>query len=146
MRTSHFLTDQEIFDRAVDHLFEQRRTALLPTGGAAYRGACGGCPIGNFIRPADYTSAMEGIPVRYLPGSGTGWPWYMNTGVAALSKALLRARINVHDQRTVALLSCLQNVHDIFGVWEWPDRLASIAREYGLNSERIVAEETSHAH
>lgn len=47
--------------------------------------------------------------MRYLPGSGTGWPWYINTGVAALCKALLRARINVHDERTLGLLSCLQN-------------------------------------
>jgi hypothetical protein len=135
MRTVHFLTDQEIFDRAVSHLCGQRRAGLLPKGGAAYRGSCGGCPIGSFIRPADYASAMEGVPVRYLSGPALGRPSYMDPGIAALRKALLRARINVYDDRTVALLSCLQNVHDAFGVWEWRDRLLSIAGEYGLSSE-----------
>lgn len=135
MRTVHFLTDQEIFDRAVEHLYEQRRAALLPKGGAAYRGSCGGCPVGSFIRAADYASSMEGVPVRYLSGPALGRPPYMDAGIAALRKALLRARINVYDDRTVALLSCLQNVHDAFGVWEWHDRLLSIALEYGLSSE-----------
>jgi hypothetical protein len=137
MRTIHFLTYQEIFDRAVEHLGEQRRTALLPKGGAAYRASCSGCPIGSFIRPADYASSMEGVPVRYLLGPALGRPPYMDAGVAALRKALLRAKINVYDERTVSLLSCLQNVHDVFGIWEWHDRLMSIAREYGLNAERM---------
>lgn len=137
MRPVHFMTDQEIFDRVVDHLFEQRRAAILPRGGAAYRSPCGGCPIGRFIRPADYTSAMEGVPVRFLSGSVPGRPSYMDAGITALRKALLRAKINVYDERIVALLSCLQNVHDIFGVWEWHDRLLSIAHEYGLDAERL---------
>jgi hypothetical protein len=137
MRTIHFLTDQEIFDRTIEHLGEQRRTALLPKGGAAYRTSCGGCPIGNFIRRADYTSSMEGVPVRYLLGPALGRPHYMDAGIVALRKALLRAKINVYDQRTVSLLSCLQNVHDVFGIWEWRDRLKSIAREYSLNADRM---------
>ncbi|MEM5331480.1 hypothetical protein VSR34_33630 [Paraburkholderia sp. JHI2823] len=36
-----------------------------------------------------------------------------------LKKALLRAHIDVYDLATVNLLSCLQNVHGVFGVWEW---------------------------
>ena len=43
----------------------------------------------------------------------------MDVGIAALKKALLRARINIYDPATVDLLSCLQNVHDVFGPWEW---------------------------
>jgi hypothetical protein len=97
MRSVHFLTDQEIFDRAVTHLYGQRRAALLPKGGAAYRGSRGGCPFGSFIRAADYASAMEGVPVRYLSGPALGRPSYMDAGIAALRKALLRARINVYD-------------------------------------------------
>jgi hypothetical protein len=83
MRSVHFLTDQEIFDRAVTHLYGQRRAALLPKGGAAYRGSCGGCPFGSFIRAADYASAMEGVPVRYLSGPALGRPSYMDAGIAA---------------------------------------------------------------
>jgi hypothetical protein len=114
MKPVMFRSHQEIFDLAVAHLISQRRSALLPRGGGAYRGPCGGCPIGSFIAPRDYTTAM------------------MDAGVVALRKALRRARIDVDDSRTVRLLSCLQNVHDAFGVWEWNDRLHSIAREFDI--------------
>lgn len=69
MRTLCFLTHQEIFDRAVEHLGAQRGAALLPKGGGAYRSPCGGCPVGRFIRAIDYTTAMEGVPVRFGAGS-----------------------------------------------------------------------------
>jgi hypothetical protein len=132
-----FLSHQAIFDQAVQHLFQQRKAALLPRGGGAYRGYCGGCPVGSYIKPRDYLSAMEGVPVRFLNRHTDEVPAYMHVGVAALKKALLRSKINVYDTQTVNLLSCLQNVHDVFGVWEWGDRLQSIAREFGLNAERV---------
>lgn len=137
MKTLNFLTHQEIFDRAVDHLLAQKCAALLPRGGGAYRGYCGGCPVGNFIRPRDYVSAMEGVPVRYVGKTAAGMPAYMDVGVSALKKALLRSRINVYDPATVDLLSCLQNVHDAFGTWEWHDRLGSIARQFCLSAGRL---------
>ena len=40
---------------------------------------------------------------------------YMDVGMAALKKALSRSRLNIYDPVTVELLSCLQNVHDVFG-------------------------------
>jgi hypothetical protein len=132
----------------VAHLIGQGRAALLPHGGGAYRGGgCGGgsgsthdyggCPVGNFIRPRDYMSAMEGIPVGYLSREADGVPLYMDVGVAALKKALLRAHINIYDPATVSLLSCLQNVHDVFGVWEWRERLCAIAAQFGLSPEHL---------
>ncbi|CAB3797107.1 hypothetical protein [Pararobbsia alpina] len=132
-----FLSHQAIFDKAVQHLFQQRQASLLPGGGGAYRGFCGGCPIGNFIKPRDYVTAMEGVPVRFVSQGKSEVPAYMDAGVAALKKALLRSKINVYDTQTVSLLSCLQNVHDIFGVWEWNDRLQSIARQFGLNADQV---------
>lgn len=136
MKNLNFLTHQEIFDRAVEHLFGQGRTALLPRGGGAYRGYCGGCPVGSFIHPRDYMTAMEGIPVRYIGKAPSDVPMYMDVGVAALKKALLRSRLNIYDPATIELLSCLQNVHDVFGAWEWRDRLRSIARQFKLSDER----------
>jgi hypothetical protein len=137
MTTLTFLTHQDIFDQAVSHLFDQKRAALLPRGGGAYRGYCGGCPVGNFIKPRDYMTAMEGVPVRYLGKTSGAVPAYMDVGVAALRKALVRSRINVYDQATVDLLSCLQNVHDVFGTWEWNERLNSIARQFGLSAQTL---------
>jgi hypothetical protein len=137
MKIRRFLTRQEIFDRAVLHLMSQGRTGLLPRGGGAYRGYCGGCPVGSFIKPRDYVTAMEGIPVRYIGRAPHTVPVYMDVGLGALKRALLHADIDVTDPETVDLLSCLQNVHDAFGEWEWANRLASIARQYSLSTERI---------
>jgi hypothetical protein len=136
--TLEFLSHQVIFDRAVQHLFQQREAALLPHGGGAYRSYCGGCPVGSFIKPRDYLTAMEGVPIHYISKQKNEVPAYMDVGVAALKRALLRSKINVYDPQTVSLLSCLQNVHDVFGVWEWGDRLRSIARQFGLNADRLT--------
>jgi hypothetical protein len=137
MKSHQFLTHQEIYDNAVHHLFGQGQAALLPRGGGAYRGYCGGCPVGSFIKPRDYVTAMEGVPVRYLAKLPEAIPPYMDVGVAALKRALLRAHVNVFDPNTVELLSCLQNVHDVFGKWEWRERFTSIARQFGLSAEQL---------
>ncbi|MFB9127841.1 hypothetical protein E2553_33380 [Paraburkholderia dipogonis] len=138
MESGNFLGQQQIFDRAIEHLLCQGRAALLPRGGGAYRGYCGGCPVGSFIKPRDYITAMEGVPVRYIGKQSSGEvPAYMDVGVSALRKALLRAHINVYDPVTVELLSCLQNVHDAFGQWEWKTRLQSIARQFNLSIARL---------
>lgn len=139
MKTNQFLTHQDIFDKAVHHLLGQGQAALLPRGGGAYRGYCGGCPVGNFIKPRDYMTAMEGVPIRYVGKARDAVPAYMDVGIQALRRALLRSNINVYDQTTVDLLSCLQNVHDVFGKWEWRERFSSIARQFKLSSDRLKA-------
>lgn len=138
MKNQSFLSLQEIYDRAAHHLYEQGGAALLNGGGGAYRSRCGGCPVGAFIRARDYKSSMEGIPVRHLLTPAQSRPPYMDAGVEALRDALLKARINANERQTVELLSCLQNVHDIFGIWEWRERLHSIAREFGLNVAAVA--------
>jgi hypothetical protein len=137
MKSLSFLTHQEIYNASVKHLLEQGRTALLARGGGAYRGYCAGCPVGRFINARDYLSAIEGVPVRYIIEPPDRVPAYMDVGLAALKRALLRSRINIYDPATVELLSCLQNVHDAFGKWEWRDRLFSIARQFGLSAEKL---------
>jgi hypothetical protein len=137
MKNLNFLTHQQIFDSAVHHLFGQGQAALLPRGGGAYRGYCGGCPVGSFIKPRDYMTAMEGVPIRYIDKGPECVPSYMDVGVTALKRALLRSNINVYDPTTVELLSCLQNVHDVFGKWEWRERFASIARQFSLSADRL---------
>src|SRR6202453_1277938 len=104
MKSLNFLTHQEIFDRAVSHLDGQGCAALLPRGGGAYRGYCGGCPVGSFIKPRDYLTAMEGVPIRLIIKAPEQIPSYMDVGVAALKRALLRSGINVYDPTTVELL------------------------------------------
>jgi hypothetical protein len=129
-------TSGDIQPRSAASLWSGTSSAIAPRGGA-YRGYCGGCPVGSFIKPRDYMTAMEGVPIRYIAKAPDVVPAYMDVGVAALKRALLRSRINVFDPTTVELLSCLQNVHDVFGKWEWRERLASIARQFGLSAELL---------
>ena len=85
-------------------------------------------------------TAIEGVPVRYISNPSLDTiPAYMDVGIAALRRALLRSRINVYDSSAIELLSCLQNVHDVFGKWEWCERLSSIARQFGLSDELVRA-------
>jgi hypothetical protein len=137
--TTAFLNHQEIFDRAAIHLQQQGRAGLLQRGGGAYCGCLGGCPVGRLIQPRDYSTTMQGVPVRFLAKASNEIPAYMDAGVAVLKKALLRAHINVYDPTTIALLSCLQNVHDVFGTREWQERLISIARQFGLSAKRVTS-------
>ena len=132
-----FLTHQQIFDKSVDHLLNQGGASLLPRGGGAYRGRCGGCPVGALLRPLDYRTSMEGVPVRYVFAQASQVPAYMDAGIDALRRALLRAKVNVYSHETISLLSCLQNVHDVFGTWEWKERLQSIARQFGLSAQSV---------
>jgi hypothetical protein len=136
--TLEFLSRQVIFDKVAQHLFRQLGASRLPRCIGAYRGYCGGCPVGNFIKPRDYLKVMEGVPICYISKQTDEVPAYMDVGVAALRRALLRSKINVYDPQTVSLLSCLQNVRDVFGVREWGDRLQSIAREFGLNADILT--------
>ncbi len=139
MGTIPLLARQEIYDRSVEHLLERRRAMLDRNDGPACRGPYGGCPVARLIRPVDFTPAMAGVPVRFLLAFAIGRTAYLDAGIAALRSALLRARVNVYDERTVALLSELQDVRDLSGFREWPDRLRSIARDHGLDCGRALA-------
>ena len=137
MKTLRFLTHQEIFDRAASHLCGQGHAGLLPRGGRAYRGYYGGCPVGSFVAPRDYMTAMEGVPVLFIGASALAAPSYMDVGIMALKRALLRSQINVYNPATIELLSYLQNVHDVFDKREWRDGLASVARQFGLCADLL---------
>jgi hypothetical protein len=80
---------------------------------------------------------MEGFPMRFIGKTSIEVPSYMDVGTSALKKALLRAHINVYDAAIIDLLSCLQNVHDVFSTWEWRERLGSIARQFDLSADRL---------
>ena len=90
--TTAFLSHQEIFDRAAMHLQQQGRAGLLQRGGGAYCGYLGGCPVGRLIQPRDYSTTVEGVPVRFLAKASNEISVYQEGAVAAPKKALPRAR------------------------------------------------------
>lgn len=139
MRAIPFLTRQEIYDRSVEYLLERRRAMLHRHHGTTRRAPCGGSPVARLIHPVDFTPATERVSVRYLLGFASGWPTHRYADIAALRRALLRARVNVYDERTAALLSALEDVYDRSDVRDWPDQLRSIARDRGLDCGRALA-------
>src|SRR5258708_38333044 len=100
MKNLNFLTHQEIFDRAVLHLFGQGQAALLPHGGGAYRGYCGGCPVGRFIKKRDYRTTPGGAAIRCVSKRPETVPAEMDVGGAARKRARLRSHINVYEPTT----------------------------------------------
>lgn len=127
MTSNSFLSHQEIFNAVASHLFAQRPSCSYLSGYS----------LGSFVNPLDHTAGIEGIPVFYLGECASAVPSYLNQGVVALKRALLRARVNVYDPMTVELLASLQNLHDLFAKMEWPHRLMTIAREFGLKFELL---------
>jgi hypothetical protein len=53
--------------------------------------------VGKLIRPGDYSTTIEGVPVRVLAKASNEIPPYIERGIAALKKAQLCAQVNVHD-------------------------------------------------
>jgi len=109
---------------------------LLARGGDAYQGCSRGCPVGSFIKASACLTAIEGVPVRCVIERPDRAPVYIDVGVAALRRVLLRSRINIYDLTTVELLSCLRNVHDVFGHGRW-DHLFSIGGQFGLPTDQL---------
>ena len=81
---------------------------------------------------------MVGVPVSYLLAIADCRPAHLAANIAALRSTLLRTRINIYDERSVALLSALRDVHDLSGIREWADRLRSIARDHGQDCGRAL--------
>jgi hypothetical protein len=134
MTSNSFLSHQEVFNAVASHFFAPRSTAHYLRS----------YPLGSFVNPLDHTAGIEGVPVGYLVECSSAIPRYLDQGVVALKRALLRSRVNVYDPMTVALLARLQNLHDLFARWEWPHRLVSIAREFGLKCDLLPLARESH--
>jgi hypothetical protein len=90
--------------------------------------------MANLILPRHYAASIEGVPVRYVATHKKDVPQHLRAGVDAPKRALIQARIDIDDNRTVSLLTRLQTVHDAFSIWEWQRLLKSNASEFGLSA------------
>lgn len=107
-------TEQEVFDKAVQHLLTQNAKSLTNEG-CAYRGNGGlMCGVGPFIKDECYTEEMEGSSAGRLFND---WP-----------EALTFER----DENIEQLLRLVQNVHDWSQVEDWSDRLQRLGEARGL--------------
>lgn len=103
-------TAQQVFDQAKEHLLRQNcKSTRGISKRSAYRGNYGTkCAAGCFIGDDEYNKEME----------GKSWDQLVYIGLVP------------SDHRF--LIGCLQNVHDLYTVDEWPDQLKVLAQRTEL--------------
>lgn len=112
------MTPQEVFDKVVSHLREQKICCKNEEGTCAYRNDQGlKCAAGCLINDDEYYSAYEGMSIlEILSGNYTFVP-----------KSLIE-RLYPHH----ILIYRLQKCHDSFLPQFWESELQSIAQEFNL--------------
>lgn len=110
-------TNQEIFDKIVKHLAEQKGPALDMDGECVYRTEDGGsCAVGCLISDKDYTPNLEGQGI--------------------ISLLVMDAVILKGPNKD--MMNCLQATHDLAEDLETLKKsLISIADDYRLNSDSV---------
>ena len=102
------MTNQEIFDKASQHLLSQDTKSLDKNGKCAYRGLDNSkCAVGIFIPDNEYKETMEGIPAN-------------------------RVYILSLKNLNISLLCSLQVVHDKYEPKEWSNKLSELAKKWNL--------------
>lgn len=124
------MTEQEIFDKAVNHLRAQGVKSIYPqTGTCRYRaveashaGRILMCAVGPFIPDTEYHPTMEGKGVRMLLDQHP-----------AIREAILGEYTPARNtDPRVLLLAELQDAHDSHAEAAWEDRFRLIAQHFGL--------------
>lgn len=105
------MTNQEAFDRVVNHLRQQKAKSLNPDTSCAYRSPEGHrCAVGVLITDEFYSAQLEGKSARSL-------------------QTVLRAAL---PGVSFSLLDALQFVHDQYPITSWNAAWQRIAQDYGL--------------
>lgn len=117
------LTKQEIYDTVKAHLKAQGRKSA-DNGACLYRGPDGTkCAIGALITDENYHGGLERQNVRDLEVRET----LIRSGVVTNDSGHRQWALNKW-----ALLDALQQVHDGYEVWEWPNKLIHVAVRFNL--------------
>ena len=111
--------DQTIFNRVAAHLLAQGRPSMRDNEEeCAYRGENNlRCALGCLIDDAHYREEIEGYTIRE------------ECVAQAVKKSL---GLHYITERTAALLSDLQALHDLTPPEEWRDALKALAHTHGL--------------
>lgn len=117
-------TEQEIFDKAVQHLLTQKdRSYDRERAICMYRGPNGlMCGAGPFIKDEAYTDRMEGKPIGVVVHR---WPEAFN--------------VDLTNDRIRAMLTHIQSIHDNVPIPHWRQRLEDMADTFGLTFNPPVA-------
>ena len=116
------ISHQQTFNTVVEHLRKQGKKATTENDGCCYRTPDGlKCAAGILIPDSEYNHEFEGYSVYITPESRT------------LSLAGEFIEKLGHD---IALVSCLQRVHDVYESDRWEEKFKAIADVFGLYYER----------
>lgn len=114
LKTLPEATAQQVFDQVARHLLTQMKRSLDYTEDCVYRGAGGlRCAAGCLISDAEYLPGMEGNS------------WF----------GLVESKLVPEQHR--ALISDLQNLHDINAPQNWKEELHRTARIWGLSTAAL---------
>lgn len=131
---------QATFDAVATHLLKQYKRAQYSATPDApptlmYRTPDGLMDaIGCLIPFERYSADMEGYAFK---GKGTWEQYDSNGGLNKLRMALEFTLDNPRDEKTLRLLTDLQNVHDAHEPKFWFDRLHATARTWRLNEDTL---------
>jgi hypothetical protein len=119
------ITKQQIFDRAVEHLRQQRAQSIDPkTSVCLYRGPDGlKCAIGALIPDELYQPEMEGL----------------------LADEIVKrypTLASLFSPDSPSLLNSLQHMHDFWRLSDWEEGFAEIATEYRLSFKAKRGQQT----
>jgi hypothetical protein len=108
------MTDQEIFDKVVNHLRKQGGKAVNDDGECLYRAPHGKkCAFGCLMTDEEYTGRWEFRTARYL-----------------IDTEESLQRFAPHKE----LIYTLQKIHDAtsYGVYKWEEKFKKCAEKFGL--------------
>jgi hypothetical protein len=117
------LTARDIYERVRSHLLTQQAVSEDENGSCRLRSGEGRkCAIGSLVADTVYQPEIEGIGISY----------YRHAKDGSLLRALYASEVNAYDPAIVELLIELEEVHDDFGVEEWPNLLAQVGKRHAF--------------
>ena len=147
------LSLQKIFDKAAVGMLRQgRKSQNGEPLECRYRGAdnCK-CAVGFLIDDEYYDPYMEGPKIVVMKRKNDSSmeidPEYGRKRRSAW-KALQKSGVDTSQEDVLELLGCLQRIHDICYISEWPRSLLNLAQRYSLSTKSIqrVIDEKGLAH
>lgn len=144
----NMLSTQEIFDKIIVHLSEQKVPARNEND-CVYRTLDGRrCAVGGLIPEDKYDPIIEGISVvdaeELVDDLVVDLLSFESNkeGAKKLFAILFESGVDINEGKKVLLLHRCQEVHDNYAPASWPEHFAYIAEDLNLkfNKEKFAAE------
>lgn len=117
------LSTKDIYERVKAHLLAQRAVSEDENGSCRLRSSDGRkCAIGSLVADDVYRPEIEGIGISY----------YQHAKDGTLLRALYASEVDAYNPEIIELLIELEEVHDDFGVEQWPQLLDRVGQRHAF--------------